>query len=58
MKRRDITKFIEELECLLKKYDLMITASDYDSIQVWNIENEGELISGGIENMTQQEQEA
>ena len=45
--------FMAELEVLCKKHQVQISVSDYDGIQIWDLNERDEIIhSYGIEDMT------
>ena len=49
-------EFVVELEALCKKHEVVLSVSEYDALQVWDLKDyhKGEVISScGIDDMTE-----
>ena len=51
-------EFVVELEALCKKHEVVLSVSEYDALQVWDLKDyhKGEVVSScGIDDMTEEQ---
>ena len=47
-------KFLKALEKLCREHEVQLTASMYDSLQVWDLDGEDPLVFAGIDDRTKE----